>query len=259
MMDRIGTTLMKVIAHDNGETKAITAHGEKRTPTSYLEQAMQHNQALEQAAAMVGKFQGNSRDTMNQAVDQGNRREADIHYHYLWWLRDLRESLAAIPVLAVGRPSTYVVTPHFLRRCLAALTADEKESMFYVSGAEHQDRLFLSDVVEFETDSRSVVSVHGNSESVFRAALDLGRSGQRPLAWFHSHPGGGQSSCTPSPTDIATQARLEFCGYPAIGAVFTRSGYVRFFSKEREFDIEIAGKGVERVQPHEHLYKISLD
>ena len=259
MMDKISTTLMKVITPDKGDTKAISAHEENRTPASHLAHAMQHNRACDEAAAMVDEFQGNCQDTLTQAVARGNRQEADLHYHYLWRLRNLEESLAAIPALPVSETPIYVATPKFLRRCLAGLTTDEKEYMFYISGAEHQNRVFLSDVVEFEIDSRSVVSVRGNSESVLRAASDLGRNGQRIYCWAHSHPGEGQASCNPSPKDLKTQDGLEFCGYPAIGAIFNREGNIRFFSKERKFDIEITGKGVERVQHQEHLYKIRLN
>jgi proteasome lid subunit RPN8/RPN11 len=70
---------------------------------------------------------------------------------------------------------------------------------------------------------------------------------------FHSHPGHGREATRPSGTDRETHGRYEAGGYPLVGAIFERSGFVRFFS-DSPFTITLYGKGVEQYE--EHLFKI---
>lgn len=61
----------------------------------------------------------------------------------------------------------------------------------------------------------------------------------------HSHRHGGAPK--PSQTDVDLQHILEAGGYPAIQAVFSASGHVRFFADHTKFEVLIYGTGIERL------------
>ena len=60
----------------------------------------------------------------------------------------------------------------------------------------------------------------------------------------HSHPGRGINANLPSSTDMDHQLRLERGGYKCISCIFSRDGYVRFFSAGFPFAVDIFGEGV---------------
>ena len=76
--------------------------------------------------------------------------------------------------------------------------------------------------------------------------IKLEQFGHRLLAHFHSHPGNGIEANRPSGTNTGFQKRLEDAGYPAVAAIFSRDGYVRFFRLDDDLEIEIYGSGVEQ-------------
>ncbi len=88
-----------------------------------------------------------------------------------------------------------------------------------------------------------------------RALRGLQRWGYSLHAVFHSHRFSGRVS--PSNIDLETQSRVLEPIYPAIQAVFSEDGYVRFFSVDRSFKLTVFGKGVERVGTH--LYRLDSE
>ena len=79
-----------------------------------------------------------------------------------------------------------------------------------------------------------------------RIAVSLHEHGQALHAIFHSHRFTGPPH--PSGTDDRLQRIIEEGGYPAIQAVFSEDGYVRFFARQRKFAVEVHGKGVKSVE-----------
>ena len=218
--------------------------------------ATSHGHPPDQARQLVNDLQHRTLELVGEAVAGDHRGLADAHYDHLWKLRDLEAAMGPALALTMARKPVYHLTPFFLRRCLAYLTADDMEAMCYVSGVAEEGDYFLSDIVEFEMAERSTVGVHGSSESLAQAVLKLSASGQFILGWLHSHPGAGPGATHPSGTDISMQKRMEKVGYPAIGGIFTRDGYVRFFADQREFSVKISGKGVTHVESEEWVYQI---
>jgi hypothetical protein len=53
----------------------------------------------------------------------------------------------------------------------------------------------------------------------------------------------------PSQTDLTTRQRYEQGGYPLVGAIFVKDGFVRFFANH-PFTITIFGKGVKQIDEH---------
>jgi hypothetical protein len=151
----------------------------------------------------------------------------------------------------------YVVSTLFLRECHEYLVRDPREDMHFVTGAEFGRCRVLERRVTFEKEARSAVGVSGNPMSTHAVLVGLEGHGHRLTAWMHSHPGQGAHATCPSSIDRGHQARLERGRCPAIGAIFSRDGYVRFFSNHTPFVVHIYGKGIEKTNAY--IYKLRLD
>src|SRR5579863_7422824 len=90
------------------------------------------------------------------------------------------------------------------------------------------------------------MGVVADMPSMHNLLIKLEQYGHKFLAHFHSHPGKGPEATHPSGTDQNFQRRLEQGGHLALMAIFSRDGYIRFMRSDRNFDLEIYGKGVER-------------
>ena len=145
------------------------------------------------------------------------------------------------------KPPTYLVSSSFLSEVGAFLTHSGNEGLVYVTGPEHDDRVYaLTRYVTLETDS-GIAHASPDPRSQLQALAQLDERGERWLAMFHSHPGSGASATKPSGVDLETQSRLEKAGYPVIGAVFSKDGYVRFYSRRRSFEVAVSGDGSQRI------------
>ena len=149
----------------------------------------------------------------------------------------------------------FVVSSLFLHECFKPLTADPKEQFVYITGPEVDGVMVLSKLCMFEHISRTELGVVGDPKSTHRLLGRLEQFGHRLLAHFHSHPGKGPQSVGPSGIDTQYQARLEGAGCNAVGAIFSRDGYIRFFRLDSKFDMKIYGAGVEHVS--DTLYRLT--
>jgi proteasome lid subunit RPN8/RPN11 len=142
----------------------------------------------------------------------------------------------------------YLVAARFLREAHAAVTPTPNEGLTGVTGPEDGKGIFaLERLVTFALAEASPVHAVPDPVSQSDALMALTGAGEQLLATFHSHPGRGPDATHPSKTDLSTQAQLERLGYPAIGAIFSRDGYARFYSKDRAFAVVVSGKGSEKV------------
>lgn len=139
----------------------------------------------------------------------------------------------------------YVVSSLFLEQCFRELTADANEQFFFITGAEVDGACVLDQKIEFAHQRRTMMGVTGQPSATHRLLIKLETFGHRLLGHFHSHPGLGLSATRPSGTDERFQRRLESAGYPAVAAIFSRDGYIRFFRLDETFDLQIHGTGVE--------------
>jgi len=172
-------------------------------------------------------------------------------YDCLKRLRQLRSALAALTThdeAADARCSVYLISAAFLREAFRALTKTTDEDLVFATGPEDGTRLFaLTRMVTFNLAQRSVAHAVPEHRSQVAALRQLDRNDERLLATLHSHPGGGAGAARPSSVDMSTQRDLEKNGYPAIGVVFSRDGYVRFYSVDRMFRVSVSGAGVKQV------------
>lgn len=148
----------------------------------------------------------------------------------------------------------YVVSSLFLEDSYRYLVKDPSEDAHYVTGSEFADHRVLERLIGFNKLKRTPGGVVGDPASTQRVLIGLASKGHRLTGWFHSHPGCGPWATVPSGIDRAHQTLLETGEYPAIGAVFSRDGYVRFFSNRVPFTVEVHGKGVRRIDSR--VYKL---
>jgi hypothetical protein len=167
------------------------------------------------------------------------------------------EPAAPQPAPATG---TYWISSATIAQAHAFLTqklpdsGPEPEWMLAVTGLCQGNVRTLEHLVEVRLGSQSRGQASFDIQDFTRVAVLLHEHGQALHAIFHSHRSAGPPR--PSWIDERLQAILEDGGYPAIQAVFSEDGYVRFFAGRRHFAIDVHGKGVRPVDGNNRLYRI---
>src|SRR5258708_5910446 len=155
-----------------------------------------------------------------------------------------RENRKAGRELGPAGDICYLTSSLFLREAYRDVVRDSAEEMHFVTGPETGGYRVLGQLVAFEKTAPTPGRVTGEPRSTHKALIALTRAGHRLLAWIHSHPGRGPDATLPSGTDLAHQARLERGGYPTIGVIASRDGYLRFFSTNLPFTLHITGSDI---------------
>ena len=148
----------------------------------------------------------------------------------------------------------------FLRECFTYLTAAPEEALHLVSGLELEKDVFLLDRLEKVQYRASIIGAKADINDLAKKLFELDEKyGHLLLAVCHSHPFKGVIGTCPSGIDYHLQKRLEAVGYKTIQAIFSRDGYIRFFSDKLDFEIEVYGKGVQKIceKQNERIFKLS--
>jgi len=153
-------------------------------------------------------------------------------------------------------PHLQVIGSFFLRDCFEFLDRQPEESIAFVTGPVTGGSRILDRLVTFELERQEVTFVSGRHEATHKALREIDHYGHKVHAWAHIHPGWGLEANCPSSIDVATQDRFERGGYGVIGFIFSRDGYVRFFTGKNPMDVEVYGERVEKVD--EHVWRIAL-
>jgi len=138
----------------------------------------------------------------------------------------------------------YVTSSMFLLKCHEYLMLEAPETLHFVTGIQIMNLRIMDILTKIEMNNRSLVHVEGELQSTANELIRMDMFGHFLLGIFYSHPGDGVGSISPSPTDVNTQKRYEKGGYPVVSAVFSKDGYIKFFSHKLDFEISIYGKGV---------------
>ena len=165
----------------------------------------------------------------------------------------LRPDLDELSVtrLPLDRPQlTYMFSSLFLHECLERLTPGEDEELGVVTGVRVGDLCVPHLLLPLEYEFSSPCGCAATMSSSHARLREVDEEGHTLLAMFHSHPGTGQGSIRESATDIATQERFERAGYHAITGIFSRDGYIRFFSNNLPFRACVHGAGVKEIEKH---------
>jgi proteasome lid subunit RPN8/RPN11 len=150
----------------------------------------------------------------------------------------------------------YVVSSLFLHKCHRHLTDGPAENLHLVTGIVLDDRFIMTDMVALNHVDRQVARAFANPGDVRNGLLMMESFGLRCGGLFHSHPGRGIASTSPSGTDWRNQRAWEQA-YRLIGAVFSRDGFVQFFGPEERLHIEVYGKKVRQIDVA--LFQLELD
>jgi proteasome lid subunit RPN8/RPN11 len=164
-----------------------------------------------------------------------------------------RSALAAAPYRYVIGSSTLAEAYGFLVQHLPG-SRSEPEFMLAVTGVVVDGVRTLERLIEVPMDHQSFGKASFDMQAFNKIANLLYEHDQHLHAVFHSHRFSGPPA--PSGTDKRLQTTLEE-GYPAIQAVFSEDGYVRFFANQRPFAIEIHGKGVTPVDGQPNTFRIT--
>lgn len=201
----------------------------------------------------VSKFE----KTFEQEIED-YQREAEVLAKFKIQLRDLTKkflsSLEPKPILKYRTGSL------FLRECFTYLTAAPEEAIHLVSGLELEKDVFLLDRLEKVQYQASIIGAKADMNDLFKKLFELDEKyGHLLLAVCHSHPFKGIIGTCPSGTDYNLQKRLETAGYKTIQAIFSRDGYIRFFSDKLDFEIEIYGKGIQKIieKGNERIFRLT--
>jgi hypothetical protein len=199
-------------------------------------------------------------------LKQGRRDLFDIVWEELSFLGDVEQLLALaaqpgqITPPAPAREPTlpvYVVNSIFLADCHRFLLSDAKgyELMHLVTGSKVSASTRTLDRMEqVALASHSAIHAEADQHDLQRRLIGMSEWGLSMHGLFHAHPGQGIGATRPSGKDLNTHERYERGGYPLVGAIFVRDGYVRFFSHNRPFTIHLSGTGVRQYE--EHVFKI---
>jgi len=152
-----------------------------------------------------------------------------------------------------GKQPIYAVSSLFLKESFRLLNQREVESLHFVTGPEIEGTKVLDKIVDLRLEKQSVVYAKADAGAIREALIYLTEHGFRLWGCFHIHPGYGPSSIFPSGTDKTLDRLLNRGGYDCVGAIFSRDGFVRFFSSKK-FEVKIYGNGVEKVD--EKTYRL---
>jgi hypothetical protein len=143
----------------------------------------------------------------------------------------------------------YIIGSWFLSKCASYLTSqpDGYERLHLVTGIKISHKIrTLDHMVKVKLASESAINAVADQHELQKALIEMDEWGHYLHGLFHSHPGTGALHTQPSQTDLTTHKRYEHGGYPLIGAIFVKDGFVRFFANH-PFTITTFGKGVTQI------------
>lgn len=183
-----------------------------------------------------------------KACAKGRRGLANWYHSLLFYLYSIRNILdnQTIPVSPIIR---YLISSLQLAEIFNYLNDGTNDEKFcYCTGIidEKTNTIIPTKLLKPEMSVRSAGYVEGDWRSIHSILSGLDDWFHAMILQCHLHPGCGPGSTHPSSTDMRNHTDLE-ANYPVIGAIFVRDGYVRFFSADKEFEVEVYGKGVKKV------------
>lgn len=140
-------------------------------------------------------------------------------------------------------PDLFLVDALFLKECYHSLFPAKVEEEIFLTGIKVGRLSVFTKIVEVETKG-SATKVEDLPQSSYRELRKLDRNGMPLLGVFHSHP--NVEIPQPSKSDLTQFELYENHGLRALGAIFTKRGFLRFFTKSLEFEILITGSGVSK-------------
>ncbi|MBL8745382.1 MAG: hypothetical protein JNK58_03395 [Phycisphaerae bacterium] len=180
---------------------------------------------------------------------RGDHAEIPALVHRLSCVAFGRRLLSHLRPSAIKGGERYLFSSAMLRDSFTVCNETRDEGMHFILGIESDATLIGTEIVTFPYSHRSPGGAAGEHGATHRICVDAIESGHRLLAIVHSHPGSGPEANHPSSIDLRTQ-RLWEPGFGCIGGIWSRSGELRWFSAELEFEVEIKGTHLGPIGPN---------
>lgn|GEM_PF-4503254 len=208
--------------------------------------------ALAQLNTLEGELEDEQREALISlrlaVADSFNAPLADSLYDRVrshGYIRNLIGNVAAL--IELPDEPTFLVSSEVLHRSFERLGGIATESIDYVFGSQYGNVFTCDRCVPLKLEQSKVGYASGDVAFSSKSLIEREKYGSVLTLYLHMHPGSGLESNLPSRTDLDNQSRLESGNYNTIGGIFSRDGYLRFFSKELPFRPYIIGKGVKNV------------
>lgn len=160
--------------------------------------------------------------------------------------RQLLRELQACDEGEDGVP-VFTVSSELLHRAYHVLSETNTETILYASGSRYGSVYTVERLVPIKMERSEMTYAAADPASSSEALRRMDQYGSLLTCYLHAHPGKGANANHPSGIDIQNHARLEQGGFRTVGGIFSRDGFVRFFSDKMPFRVVVSGKGVEDV------------
>lgn len=149
-----------------------------------------------------------------------------------------------------------VFSTMMLAQSFRVCTETEDEGMHFIAGVEYDGVAVGTHLIPFPYAHRSVAGASGDPRATHRIVIQTHEAQHRLLALLHSHPGSGPRANLPSSIDDRTQ-RLWERGSRLVGGIWSRDGFLRWYSVAVPFRVELVGSHMEKID--ERLFKLVSD
>jgi len=159
----------------------------------------------------------------------------------------LSQLLNELPIfLKEANRCVYVASSLFLRDSFNYLNKSRVESLHFVTGPQIGNISVLDRIIDLPLQTQTFVFARAEEAAVRKALIYLSRCDHKLQGCIHIHPGIGVEATAASGIDLRLQDTLDRGGYKVVSAIFSRDGYIRFYSSF-DFEIETYGKGIEKI------------
>lgn len=147
----------------------------------------------------------------------------------------------------------FIMEAAVLRRARERVTRDISEEGIIFTGNRFGNVRILAELIDLPAAFRSPVEFTCDRKAYANTLIDLYEAGRGFNATGHSHPGVIPESTHWSRKDWDYFTAIQKAGSDAIGLIFNRGGYVRFFSPIVPFTLMIQGNGIRKVGDNVYL------
>lgn len=181
--------------------------------------------------------------------DSMRRNTANRMLSFSAKLSSVTRTIKIVESLGVSRPpevQVFAFSSAMLQESFRRCVEMPEEGMHFIAGIEVEGILVGTQIVPFPYEFRSFVGAAGVHEATHKICIEAHESGQKIIAIAHSHPGSGIGANYPSGIDRKTQSLWEH-GRSIVGGIFSRDGYLRWYSNNVAFEINVMGNQIKRI------------
>ena len=190
---------------------------------------------------------GRLSEEIASACKEHSTDRANFFFQQALLIGKLGQLLNELPAfLKETNKCVYVISSLFLHDSFNYLNKGKVESLHFVTGPQVGNIAMLDRIIDLPLETQTFVFARAETIAVRKVLIYLSRCDHKLRGCFHIHPGLGIDSTMPSGIDLRLQETLDKGGYKAVGAIFSRDSYIRFYSS-LDFEIQIYGKGVDRI------------